>query len=398
MELSGIRLWDGLAPLGAATVRWREDRIETVEAGGPDRHPGLCLIPGLIDTHVHLVSYAGTAQIDYLSWPLVTPEVERVLHGVSLAQRALAVGVTTIRDMAGNQPQVALKHAFDQGVLSGPRVLVHGMVGMTAGHGDLFTPPAVHDRPATADGPDACRRLVRTYARMGCDGIKVTTSGGVLSTGDRNEWRNYTDDELETIVDEAHALAMPVGAHCHSEAGIEAALRAGVDSLEHATRITPEQAREAARRDVSIAPTLLILDRIASGAAPVAPESREKAEDLHRVRRGALRRAAREGAPFVLGTDASGRLMPFGLQLDEVRAMVEQIGLEPAGALRAATSRAAQTVGLADRLGRIAPGFAPDMVVVRGEPWSRIDDLRTENIVAVIARGRVVAGHLPEPD
>ena len=395
MELAGIRVWDGASAVGTATVTWQGDRIESVAGAANDGHPGLSLIPGLIDTHVHLISYAGTAPLDYLSWPLVTPEVERVLHGVAQAQRALRVGVTTIRDMAGDQPQVALKHAFDQGVLVGPRVLVHGMVGMTAGHSDLFTPPAVADRPPTADGPDACRRLVRTYARMGCDGIKVTTSGGVLSTGDKNEWRNYTREELDTIVDEAHALAMPVGAHCHTEAGIDAALAAGVDSLEHATRITAEQAREAARRDVSIAATLLILDRIAGGDATVSGEVRQKAQDLHAVRQARLERAAQEGAPFVLGTDSSGRLMPFGLQLNEVQAMVVQIGLTPEQALIAATSRAARTVGLSDSIGRVAPGYDADFVVVRGTPWRRIEDLTPENIVAVVSRGRVVSGALP---
>jgi imidazolonepropionase-like amidohydrolase len=395
MEIRGIRVWDGTEDIGTATVRFEGDRIEAVEAAEAAADPSLSLIPGLIDSHVHLLSYAGTAPVDYLSWPLTTPVMERVLHGAALAQRAMRAGVTTIRDMAGDRGQVALKHAFDQGVLPGPRVVVNGMVGMTGGHSDLFTPPDVVERPPTADGPDACRALVRTYARMGADGIKITTSGGVLSTGDKNEWRNYTRAEIDAIVDEAHALSMPVGAHAHTVAGIQVALDAGVDSLEHATQITPDQARQARAQRVTVAPTLLILERIVRGDTRVPEESREKALALHARRRDALRAAAEEGVEFVLGTDASGRHMPFGMQLDEVRAMVGDIGLSAAEAMVAATSRAARAVGLEGKVGRVAPGLGADLLVVRGRPWQRIEDLTAENILAVVSRGAVVAGTLP---
>jgi imidazolonepropionase-like amidohydrolase len=406
MEIPAVRVWDGERDLGVRRVRWRDGRIEAVEAPGAvapldadgaaaGPYAGLTLLPGLVDSHVHLVGYAGPGRADYLTWPLVTPEVERVLHGVAHARRALAVGVTTVRDMAGGRAEVALKHVFDQGVLVGPRVVVHGMVGMTAGHADLFTPPDVAERPPTADGPDACRRLVRLYARMGADGIKIATSGGVLSTGDRNEWRNYTPAEIEAIVDEAHALGMRVGAHAHTVRGIQAALDAGVDSLEHATAITPAQAREAAARGVTVAPTLVILERIVHGQADTPPDSRAKGRALFTSRREALRRAAQEGVKFVLGTDASGQIMPFGLELDEVRAMVDQLGLTPAQALVAATSGAADAVGLGGEVGRVAPGFAADLALVRGAPDRRIDDLRPENVVAVVARGEVVAGAMP---
>ena len=395
MEIRGIRVWDGLADIGTANVRFEGDRIEAVEGAPAAGDAALSLIPGLIDSHVHLLGYAGTATVDYLSWPVTTPVVERVLHGIAHAQRAMRVGVTTIRDQAGDRGQVALKHVFDQGVLAGPRVVVNGMVGMTGGHSDLFTPPDVADRPPTADGADACRALVRTYARMGTDGIKITTSGGVLSTGDRNEWRNYTRGEIDAIIDEAHALAMPVSAHAHSVAGIQVALDAGVDSLEHATQITPDQARQAKAQGVTVAPTLLILERIVSGEARVPEESREKARALHARRQESLRAAAAAGVDFVLGTDSSGRHMPFGMQLDEVRAMVAAIGLDAAEAMVAATSRAARVVGLEGRVGRVAPGLGADLVVVRGRPWERIEDLRAENVVAVVSRGSVVAGSLP---
>jgi len=392
--MKGIRMWDGEREIGAVRLAWQGDRIEEIDACAP-AHTDLSVVPGLVDSHVHLLGYAGTAPVDYLSWPLVTPDVERVLHGVSQAQRAMRLGVTTVRDLAGERGQIAIRNAFDQGVLDGPRVVVHGIVGMTAGHSDLFTPPDVERRAPTADGPDACRRLVREFARMGADGIKVCTSGGVLSVGDRSEWRNYTAAELDTIVDEAHALGMLVAAHCHTVAGIEAALAAGVDSLEHATQVTPAQAEEAARRGLTIAPTLLILERIVRGDTAVPEHSRDKARALYGARREALRQAHNAGAPFVLGTDSSGRHMPFGMQMDEVRAMVDEIGLSDEEAMVAATSAAARAVGLGDRVGRLAPGFGADFLVVRGAPWRSIGDLTADRLIAVVCRGKVVAGALP---
>ena len=353
-------------------------------------------MPGLIDTHVHLVGYAGAGQADFSTWPLVTTREEQVLHGVAHAQRALQAGVTTLRDMAGGNAQLALRRAFDQGLLEGPRLLVHCAVGMTAGHFDLFTPPGVAQRPPTADGEDACRALVRTWARAGADGIKIATSGGVLSMGDRSEWRNYTRAEIRAIVDEAHALSLPVAAHAHSAAGIEVALDEGADSIEHGTLMTASQASKAAAKGTTVAPTLLINEVIAGGRVPVAEEAKRKAALLVAERDRLLRAAAATGVRFVLGTDANGHHVAFGDQMAEVGRMREVLDLSPEQALRSATSWAAGAVGLGDVVGTIAAGFAPDFLVVRGRPWESGPDLSREALVAVVSRGRVVAGELPE--
>jgi imidazolonepropionase-like amidohydrolase len=269
------------------------------------------------------------------------------------------------------------------------------MVSMTAGHGDMFTPEAISQRRPTADGPDECRKLVRHWARAGVDGIKIATSGGVLSTGDKASWRNYTREEIETIVDEAHALGMLVAAHAHTEAGIQVALDTGCDSIEHGTFISTAQAAEAARRGVSIAPTMLINDAIASRRVPVSDEQAQKASDVIVQRDGLMRAAADIGADFVLGTDANGYHVAFGDEMDELRLMSSVIGYSAERTLQAATTRAALAIGRADDLGRLAPGFKADFVVLRGRPWENLDSLRVENIVAVVSRGRVVAGALP---
>ncbi|MFC4112416.1 metal-dependent hydrolase family protein [Nonomuraea zeae] len=393
MRLDGIPLWDGTEFRGPVDLSWEPDRIGDVRPAAP-RHGGLCVIPGLVDTHVHLIGYAGHGTPpDFATWPLTTTRDEQVLHGVAHAQRAMRHGVTTLRDLAGDEAQIALRRAFDAGVLPGPRIQVHGVVGMTAGHNDLFVPSASPLRKPVADGPDECRKLVRTWARAGMDGIKLTTSGGVLSIGDKNGWRNYTRDEIRAVVDEAHALGMLVASHAHSEEGIRVAVEEGVDSIEHGTLMSTDLAETLAARRTPVAPTLLINEAIAEGRVPVTPEAMAKAAELVATRNVLLAQAAALGVRFVLGTDANGHHVQFGDQLAEVVHMTRILGMGAEPALRAATSDAADSIGVP--VGRIAPGLGADLIVLRGRPWERIEDLATENIVAVVSRGRVVAGNLP---
>ncbi|MEV0615601.1 amidohydrolase family protein [Nonomuraea sp. NPDC050404] len=393
MRLDGIPLWDGTEYRGPVDLTWEPDRITGVSPAAA-RHDDLCVLPGLVDTHVHLVGYAGPGDPpDFATWPLTTTRDEQVLHGAAHAQRAMRHGVTTLRDLAGDEAQIALRRAFDAGVLPGPRLKVHGVVGMTAGHNDLFVPPAFPGRKPTADGPDECRKLVRTWARAGMDGIKLTTSGGVLSIGDKNVWRNYTRDEIRAVVDEAHALGMPVASHAHSEDGIRVAVEEGVDSIEHGTLLSRDLAETLAARGTPVAPTLLINEAIAEGRVPVTPEAMAKAAELVATRDVLLAQAAALGVRFVLGTDANGHHVQFGDQLAEVVHMTRILGMDAESALRAATSDAADAIGMP--VGRVMPGLGADLVVLRGRPWERIEDLATENIVAVVSRGDVVAGRLP---
>ncbi|HEY0374004.1 MAG TPA: amidohydrolase family protein, partial [Amnibacterium sp.] len=390
----GVELWDGERVRGPVDLHLRAVGADAVvDALEPAPRARYAAIPGLIDTHVHLIGESTGAAVDFLTWPLVTRPEERVLHGLANARAALAGGVTTLRDLAADDVQFSLRRALDAGVVPGPRVLAHGMVGMTAGHADLFTPAAIVDRPPVADGPDECRRLVRRWARAGADGIKIATSGGVLSVGDRAAWRNHTPEEIGAIVDEAHALGMRVAAHAHTEEGIRIALQQGVDSIEHGTLITGEQAEAVVRRGIPIAPTLLINDRIAEGRGASA-EQAAKAGELLEQRDARLVDAARRGVDFVLGTDANGFHVRFGEQMTEVRRMAGLFGWDPERALVAATSAAARAVGRED-LGRLRPGAKADLVVLRRRPWEDLDALRIEEIVAVVSRGVVVAGALP---
>jgi imidazolonepropionase-like amidohydrolase len=393
--LEAVQLWDGEGHRGTATIRWSGGRIDAVDvdsSGGASRNAeSLSVIPGLIDTHVHLAGNASARPADFLSWPLTTRPEEQALHALAHSQRALRGGVTTLRDLAADDVQFSLARALRAGLVVGPRVIAHGMVSMTGGHGDLFLPPAVAERKPVADGPDACRALVRLWARSGADGIKIATSGGVLSVGDRASWRNHTREEIDAIVDEAHALGMRVAAHAHTAEGIDRALDAGVDSIEHATLMGAEQASRLAHSGIPVAPTLLINERISQGRSADAEQS-AKARDLVERRDALLRAAADAGVEFVLGTDANGAHVEFGEQMTEVRRMAGLFGWSPERALQAATSRAARAIGLGEITGRVRPGGAADFVVMRGRPWERIDDLDTDGIVTVVAGGRTVEG------
>jgi imidazolonepropionase-like amidohydrolase len=388
-----LTLWDGERFRGPSVVRWRVEGndavIESVEPSGR-ASTEYSIIPGLIDTHVHLIGYAGAGHPDFLSWPLITRPEEQVLHGLANARKAMAVGVTTLRDLSADDVQFSLARAVDAGIVDGPRILAYGMVGMTAGHADMFTPSAIVNRKPTADGPDACRALVRHWARAGADGIKIATSGGVLSVGDKSAWRNYTRPEIAAIVDEAHALGMRVAAHAHTAEGIQIAIDEGVDSIEHGTLITREQSALIARSATTVAATLLINEVIAAGGAGTSSEQSSKASELVDKRDALLRIAADAGVDFVLGTDANANHVAFGDQLGELRRMAEIFGWSADRTLQAATSRAAAAIGRGDRLGRIEPGYLADFVVVESRPWENLDAFTADSIVAVFSRGRMV--------
>jgi len=393
--ISGVELWDGHRALGRVDLTWEAGTITAVTptaAGTPAS--GFSVIPGLVDTHVHLDTNAISGKADR-SWGIITPPEERSLHIFAHAQRAVQGGVTTLRDLASESCHFAVSRALDAGILEGPRLYGAGPVGMTAGHGDLFTPPHYPYRPATADSPDECRKLVRTWARAGAESIKIYTSGGILSMGDKVTWRNHTDAELAATVDEAHALGMLVAAHSHTAEGIDRALAAGVDSIEHGTGMTPDQMRVLAERNIPVGPTLLIHERLEAGVEGIADGAREKSAEMARVRGTRLRDAGRAGVRFVLGTDANGVFTLFGDQMEEVRLMAELFGWDAERALRAATSDAADSINLGGLVGTIRAGMAADFIVIEGRPWEDIAELDTARIRAVVARGRVQSGELP---
>jgi imidazolonepropionase-like amidohydrolase len=392
-RIPAVTVWDGERELGVARVSWSGGRLEALEPVGGGA-TDWSLIPGLIDTHVHLDTHAVTGAGPGDAWPLVTPDAEKAVHVVGHLLRFARYGITTVRDLAAAPVQMSVARALDEGVVDGPRLLAYGPVGMTAGHGDLFTPPRFRERPPVADSPDECRRLVRQWAREGAAGIKVYVSGGIFSMGDEVGWRNQTTAELEATVDEAHALGMLVAAHSHTAAGVRLALQLGVDSIEHATGMTESEFAPLVERGIPIAPTLIINDVVAAGGAGVREEAAAKARAVVADRDPVFRAAGRAGVRFVLGTDANGRFVRHGEQLREVRMMRDAFGWTAERALVAATSDAADAIGWGDRIGRLRAGMAADLVLVRGRPWLDIDELTGDRIEAVVSRGRLISGSL----
>lgn len=395
--LGTIDLWDGTADRGAVTLTWQGDTITGVEPATRSDHPGLSVIPGLVDTHVHFdASVAVDGVPPDSAWSIVTPDAEKAMHVVGNALRFAAQGVTTTRDLATSDVQLAVARSFEQGVIAGPRLLAYGPVGMTAGHGDLFTAPTLRDRPPVADGVDECRKLVRQWARAGAHGIKIYTSGGILSMGDKVGWRNHTRAEVDAIVDEAHALGLPVAAHTHTTEGINIALEVGVDSIEHGTGITAAHYDRLLERNIPVSPTITVHDVILASTDPRRAAAREKTRTTMALRDPQFRAAADAGIRFVLGSDANGHLVRYGGQHDELRRMQGLFGWTAERTLIAGTSDAAASIGLGQQVGTLAPGYGADFIVMRGRPWEDLNDLRSENIVAVVARGCVLAGTLPE--
>jgi len=383
---------------GPSTIVIVDGRIESVTAGLQPPPAGarlvdlsaLTVLPGLIDSHVHL---SGNPGGDF--WrEAVDPDEYGVVLGVENALRTARAGFTTVRDV-GSAPQVGhmLRRGTAEGRFPGPRIVSSGPgLSIIGGHGDVsgFRPEVVEALSVdnTCTGPEECAARVREASRAGADLIKFTATGGVLSQQARGLEAHFTDAEMRAIVDTAHSLGLKVAAHAHGARGIEAAARAGVDSIEHGT-FADEAAIQAMRRaGTAFVPTLMAYTGIREGLAqnrytpPVAAKVRET---LELVGRGA--RAARAaGVPIVFGTDSG--VYEHGRNAEEFALLVERVGMSPAEAIRSATTDAARLLGLENEIGRIAPGFSADLIAVSGDP---LDDVRAlERIDYVMVRGRAV--------
>ncbi len=354
---------------------------------------GKTVMPGLIDAHVHLRSFAGTGHQDVHLWNVLTFIEEQTIHCAANAITALESGVTTVRDMAGGRPEIATRHVMEQGILPGARIVVSGFVGMTAGHGDMFVPAGIERRMwPPADGIDACRKLIREYARDGVDFIKLCTSGGVLSIGDKSEWRNYTDEETRAIVDEAHALGKPVAAHAHTRSGIYQALTAGVDTLEHGTHLDEELIEMMLKQGTWLCPTLAIGEFILThgNERGIPAESLAKSRETDGYRQQSMRMAYRAGVKIFMGTD-SCNTMAFGGHARELQLMHERIGMTVMETIVAATSAAAEAIGLGDLTGTVASGRAADLLIVDGDPLADISVLQDRStLLGVVKDGRIL--------
>ncbi len=382
---------------GPSTITIVDGRIRSVESGLVPPPAGARLIdlssrtvlPGLIDLHVHL---SGDPGGDFRDEAVDTNEYATIV-GVKNARTTLRAGFTTVRDL-GSAPQVgfALARGVREGLVPGPRIIASGpAVSIIGGHGDVsgFRPEVVAALAGnnTCTGAVQCAERVRQFSRAGAQVIKFTATGGVLSQQARGLEAHFTDEEMRAIVSTAHSLGLRVAAHAHGARGIEAAARAGVDSIEHGT--FADRAAIAAMRanNVAFVPTLMAYTGIREGLAqnrftpPVAAKVRETLALLGQAARAA--RAA--GVPVLFGTDAA--VYEHGRNAPEFAMLVELVGMSPAEAIASATTGAARLLDLENEIGRIAPGFSADLIAVSGDPLADVRAL--ERVEFVMARGRV---------
>jgi imidazolonepropionase-like amidohydrolase len=385
------------AAQGPSTITIVDGRIQSVTAGLTAAPAGARLIdlssrtvlPGLIDLHVHL---AGDPAGDYRQEAVDTDEYATLL-GVKNARATLRAGFTTVRDL-GSGPQVgfALSRGTREGLFPGPRIIAAGpAISIVGGHGDVngFRPEVLEALAGanTCTGPVQCAERVRQLARAGAQVIKFTATGGVLSQQARGLEAHFTDEEMRAIVITAHSLGLKVAAHAHGARGIEAAARAGVDSIEHGTFADAAAIAAMRRTGSAFVPTLMAYTGIREGLAQnrftpaVAAKVRETLDLVGRAARAA--RAA--GVPVLFGTDAG--VYEHGRNAQEFAQLVEHVGMSPAEAIASATTGAARLLGMENEIGRIAPGFSADLIAVEGDPLA--DVRRLEHVEFAMVRGRV---------
>jgi len=395
--IKAARLIDGVnnAPINNAVVIVAGDRITAVGTGLQVPMGAAVvdlgqatLLPGFIDCHTHVTGQPGE---NFYDDAFRRSSIDDAVVAHVYARRTLEAGFTTIRDVgAGEYLDVALRNAIDRGDIPGPRMQVAGLaISATGGHGDLngFSPYLRFDRMSgIADGIDAIRKLVRTNIKYGADLIKVLATAGVLSEEDSIGGPQYSQEELNALVAEAHMWDRRVAAHAHGAEGIKRAIRAGVSSVEHASFIDDEGIALAKERGTYLVMDIYNDDYILAeyGRKGYPEKIMNKERQVGRVQRENFKKALGAGAKMAFGTDAG--VYPHGLNARQFATMVEW-GMTPAQAIRAATSNAADLLGWSDRVGSVQPGRLADLVAVAGNP---LEDITTLQHVAFVMKGGVV--------
>lgn len=374
---------------GPAALRIAGERLTAATDIGTNPNTidfsGAYIVPGLIDAHVHLLN--DPREHGYQRLGVSLPA--KTIKGVVNAKATVHAGVTTVRMLgADGFGDVALRDAINRGELVGPRILTAGQsIGITGGHcGDVNLQPydAGFKGAGVADGPWAMRAMVRQNRKFGADLIKTCSTGGVLSKGTEVGAPQGSLEELTALVEEAHSHGMKVASHAHGATGIKNALRAGVDSIEHASFIDDEGIKLAKRNGTALVMDIYVTEYILGegAAAGILPESLAKERRTGTAQRENFRRAHKAGVTMVFGTDAG--VYPHGDNLKQLSRMTAW-GMTPAEALQAATVNAARLLGLEGQVGTLAPGAYADFVVVKDNPLENIETLL--NPVAVYKGG-----------
>lgn len=334
------------------------------------------VMPGWMDMHVHLE--AETSKSAYTDKFIQNP-ADLAFYSVRYAERTLLTGFTTVRDLGGTGVNIALRNAINKGLITGPRIFTAGKsIATTGGHADPtngFRKDLMGDpgpEAGVANGPDECRKAVRQAYKNGADLIKITATGGVLSVAKDGSSPQFTDEELQAIVSTAKDYNMKVAAHAHGAEGIKRAIRAGVNSIEHGTRMDEEGMNLAIKNGTWYVPTITAGRSVADSAKIPGyyPEIvKPKAEAIGPQIQGTFAKAWKKGVKIAFGTDAG--VFMHGRNWLEFTYMVDG-GMPAMDAIKSATSKAAELLGVEDQLGSIAPGKTADFTAVDGDPLKNI--------------------------
>ena len=387
---------------GPSTIIIRGDRIESIVAGIVPGPAGARIIdlsdrfvlPGLIDSHVHLDSDAGGDAS--LVEGVTSSDAAAAYRTLGNAQKTLQAGFTTVRNLGdGTGATLALRDFVPSGAILGPRIVDAGRsLSTTSGHmdGTLSLAEDLHaaiNQENLCDGVESCRHAIRMQIRRGVDVIKIATTGGVNSRIGAGLGRQIFDDEVKALVDTAHLYKKKVAVHAHGEDGVNAALAAGADSIEHGTMISDETIRLFKKAGAYYVPTLSTvngyLERLKANPNAYPPDVLAKVKWRIGVTGKSLEKAFPAGVKIAFGTDAG--VSKHGRNADEFELMVQH-GMTPAAAIVAATVNAADLLGVSQEVGTLEPGKAADIIAVSGDP---LRDVTTLKSVRFVMKGGVVA-------
>ena len=396
---AGRVITDAAKPaLGPSTIIVTDGRITAINPASAAIPAGARVIdqstrtlaPGLIDSHVHIT---GDADTPFWREAVDTPELA-VAYGLKNARITVRAGFTTVRDLGSARASAfAVRDAINAGLFPGPRILAAGpALSIIGGHGDVSGFAALVndalDQGNTCTGATECAARVREASQRGADVIKFTATGGVLSQQGRGLDQHFTDDEMRAIVVTAHSLGLKVAAHAHGPRGIEAAARAGVDSIEHGSFTDEAGAKALAATKGWLVPTLMpfraTAERLGKGIYTPVVETKVRAILERRGKQIIAARAA--GARIAFGTDAG--VFPHGRNGEEAADMVEYGGMTPREVLISATTAAADLLGLASETGTLEVGKAADIIATDGDPLADARELA--RVKWVMARGKVI--------
>ncbi len=383
---------------GQSTVIVTDGKIVSIENGfsaapeGADlvHLAGKTLVAGLIDLHVHL---GGDPSGDWWREAVDTDEWGAVVAAKNARLTAKA-GFTTVRDAGGNiRAMAAIKDAIARGWMAGPRIVAAGSpLSAVGGHGDVhgFRPEVMHALAGdnTCTGAAECAGVVRGNVRDGSEWIKFHATGGVLSQGDKSLGQAFTDEEMRSIIGTAHDLGIETMSHAHADAGILAATRAGVDTIEHGTFTSAATAKEMKARGTVLVPTLLafkgIGEKLGQNFYSAAVETKIRMT-LDHIGEG-CRNARAAGVTVAFGTDSG--VTDHGRNAEEFALLQDKCGMSAREALASATTVAAKILGMEGQIGRIAPGYSADIIAIEGDPTQ--DARALEKVDWAMSQGRVI--------